>query len=76
MDAPDKGDEVLDELPKLFLCRIACEPAGFVEDARIASLYRLNVECLSELDPCNLADASYYSPAAPIACLKRIAMGS
>jgi len=26
---------------------------------RIASLYRLYVECLSGLDPCNLADASY-----------------
>ena len=33
MDGPDKGYEAIDELPKLFLCGIACEPAGFVEDA-------------------------------------------
>src|ERR1700704_3042424 len=32
-DAPDKGYEAFDELPKLLLCGIACEPAGFVEDA-------------------------------------------
>ena len=31
--APDKGYEAFDELPKLVLCRIACEPAGSVEDA-------------------------------------------
>ena len=32
MDAPDKGCETFDEMPKLFLCRIACE-AGSVEGA-------------------------------------------
>jgi hypothetical protein len=33
MDAPDKDYEAFDELPKRFLCGIACEPACFVEDA-------------------------------------------
>ena len=32
-DAPDKGYEAFDELPKLVLCRIACEPTSSVEGA-------------------------------------------
>jgi hypothetical protein len=31
--AHDKGYEALDELPKLFHCGIACEPAASFEDA-------------------------------------------
>ena len=32
-DAPDKGYEAFDELPKLALCGFACKSAGSVEDA-------------------------------------------
>jgi hypothetical protein len=33
MDPPDKGYKAFDEMPKLFLCGVACEPAGSVEGA-------------------------------------------
>jgi hypothetical protein len=48
------GDALIEPIEEL---RLSVKMMGIA--GRIASLYHLYVRCLSGLDPCNLADATY-----------------